>query len=404
MVVPAVVAWLSIETKPTFAALLPALPLLFIRHVGWRATVIRSVAVILIIAGVLLKDRLLGSAFVGVGQGQGSSYAIANNPLIVLQTLGFYLARLLPAWAYLVIALAYGKLIRQGRWEWAGVFAAMTLLAIVPVLAIPNHRFEMYSWYGASILLLPAALLWGRSQSDGVARVVWQTSSWVAASIALIAIASASPQLRGWYELNQRANANTLAALDTLRAKMLPGERLLLVGALNAFSPFRSDAFIELRFPYSFEWHVAVPPRDEAWIIGNRDSSRAIRTSEIDLARYDRVAVFSNEGRLLNLTRPQALASLPAPFRVPAFGCNYRDGMVIDSTLLGCLLEVGEHRTVLHLAANDPEKDQWEHFSVGQSHEALGDRAKAHDAYAAANRLEQAPIFADAMKRTIPAE
>jgi hypothetical protein len=270
---------------------------------------------------------------------------------------------------------------------------ALAVLAVLPMVAIPNHRIEMYSWYGASILLLVVALL---ATEAPRLPVLTRLGVFVLVSVSLFAIARGSPVLRSWYSFSQTANANTLAALRVLPSRLAPGERVLFIGRFNAHSPFKNDAFIASRFPYELDWTVAFAPADKPLIEMARDTKRFKQVAGIDLQQFDRVVAFTPDGRLGSVFH-----RLPADTGdVSSLFCSPRLNPAVDSALLACMNEIGQHASVIALAKSKTEPlDQWEYYALGSAYERTGDVAAAAAAYAEANRIEPAPVFAEALGR-----
>jgi len=299
---PLLFAWISMECKPTYGLVLAAAPFFFVSTVGRRRVLLQAVSVVAVVLFVLIKDRLLGSPFVGVNAGDGSSYQVGGGLAVMAKTLWFYVAAMLPLWAWPVAVMGLCVLWRERGPYTVLIMVALAILAVAPMVAIPNNKVAMYSWFGATLLLLP--LILARQAPIGsspVHRIVQSVIFWVLIAGALISIARSDGPLRYWYSYNQKSNAQTLQGIDALVARSKPGQRILVAGPLNAHTPFRNDEFIALRFGYSIDWTVVVP-QQHTTLLPFSDSKRHIASKDIgSISEYDTVALFNAEGRLVKL-------------------------------------------------------------------------------------------------------
>lgn len=339
----ALLCWVAMEAKLTYAALLPAIPFLFSRRLSWK-----SVFVMVVCAGgisfiVLLKDKLFHSPFVDTTGNTSSAYYMAHSVGELLSGVGFYMAHLAPVWLYpilLLAAVAFGK--RYG-WLALGWLVVMALLSLLPVTVLPNNRVPMYSWFGSVILFLPLVELGAvtRVTTRHVGQKLLIAASAFLFLAGLVGVSRWMPDDRDWLISNQVANGNALAAMDVLRTKIRPGERVLLSGPLNAYSPLKDDEFMASQFPFQFEWSVAIRTADEPFIAMSNATRRMVLARDVEPDKFDTVAYFDRQGRLVKLGPASELRDLNKADRIGALLCggvSSTDSHVVQA----CLSSLGE--------------------------------------------------------------
>ncbi|WP_152904851.1 hypothetical protein [Stenotrophomonas maltophilia] len=352
---PLLLAWISMECKPTYGMVLAALPVVFLARMGWRRTGMLVCGISLVVLAVLVKDRLLGSPFVGSNVSETSSYYVASGVGVMWESLMFYLSHMVPLGAGLLVLIGIVALARRHGVWCALMFVAFALLAIAPMLAIPNNKLSMYGWFGASILFLPVAFL--STGPFGRSRVLRGLSVLVLGAVILLAfnaIARAEPSLRYWYGFNQKANKQSLLAIEAMRPLLRPGQHLLVAGPLNAFNPFRNDEFIALQFPYALEWTVLVPELDTP-LLPFSDSRRHIASRDlVDIRDIDVIAMIDAQGRLANFVDAEAYRSLGKSELINSLFC--RQGRTADTEAeLNCLRQLKEVTAAAELSATVPK-------------------------------------------------
>lgn len=333
----ALLAWLSVEFKPTYAVALCAFPL--VMHWSGRRSygIIAAAATFAVVLLVFLKDRWLGSAFVGVDAQAGSSYQLLGMPGAVLGALLFYLQRIFSPSGWLLMTACAAALIwrRQGRAVL--VIAILAAAALMPMLLIPNHRFTMYAWYPASILLLLVPM----------AAACWQPRRFTAAGTCLLAVivivacvgeAAYLKSHRGWYAHNQQSNARILDSLQLLRSHLRPGMRVLITGRLPPYAPFKNDALVASYLPAGVEWVVVAPPSEDVLIPMSGDTRRYVRMADLDGAGFDLHVVYDDGGRIVSIAPPAPGVAIPgdSPAKRALLFCNpagKADGQTDDACL-----------------------------------------------------------------------
>lgn len=398
---PAVLVWISVEFKPTYCAVLLVLPFIFIKKTGFRLAITRASSAALVIGAILLKDVALGSRFIALGAPASNPYAVAHDTAAVFHAFEYYITWLFPGGAWLLVALALLRLALQQGWAIVVGVLTLALLTIVPMLAIPQHLVPMYSWFGSSIILLAVAFSFTQDAAANRASVAWATLLSAALLASVWAIARDAPEYRSWYVTNQRANAQTLRALNVLPTLLHPGQRVLIAGPLNAFNPFKNDEFIASRFPYKIDWRIATPQRDLPLIPISRQTARLVPANDIALKDFDIVVYFDEKGRFIRSGSTEELIRLDSSHRLAAMFCNSW-AEIPDAQTIGCLSGLNERQAILSLASLGPipQSGAWTWYEIGRAHEDLGQQAEAHENYMKASALYSSSMFIEAVHRT----
>ncbi|WP_312771763.1 hypothetical protein [Pseudoxanthomonas mexicana] len=339
-----VLAWLSMEAKPTYALVMAGAPFLYAGRVGLRKCIALSGSILAVVFAVLVKDKVMGSPFLDTTSAE-SSYRLAHDVSAILGSFWFYTSRILPAATWPLSLLGLVLLGRAHGWKAPLALAVLAVLAVLPMVAIPNNRLSMYSWFGSSLILLAVPMIFIYAADR------WRLASRLVSVPLLFAglwgIAVAEPTARYWYESNQIANGHMLKSLASLQAYVRPGAKVLMAGAHNAFSPLKNDAFVRSRFRHELDWKVTVPKSDLSLITGSRDTQRLVPAGEVIPQNFDLVAYFARDGRLLRIGPAAELVPLPAEQRLAQMLCQEALADPVP-----CLNQVGESEASAAIAAS----------------------------------------------------
>ena len=180
------------------------------------------------------------------------------------------------------------------------VLLAMTAVAAAtqaPVLLIPNHLFVMYAWFPASIILLVFPLATTLAvRRLGMGAKVLLTIGVVAS---LFAESRFLPIQRTWYRYNHEVNVATLRSLPYVGNQIRPGDRVLVSGRLNAYTPFKNDKLIARYFPQGVDWRVMVAPADDPLIPMSPDTSKFVKLSDPDVGEFDLHVAYDDRGNVV---------------------------------------------------------------------------------------------------------
>ena len=353
MILPFLLAWASFETKPTYSMLLAAVPLLFVERVGWKRAVIQSGLVCVIVISILLKDKYFGSPFLDTSADSGSSYRIATGLSDMLGSLKFYLRAMMPKGAIPLVVLGLWFASRRFGWKVPFVFVALSILAVAPMVAIPRNQLPMYAWFGSSILLLPLAFADLNALRSRLVREGMRVLFVLLTAFAILAIIKAEPKLRFWYGYNQKMSANAYDGIRALGSRLQPGERVLFVGGINAYSPFKNDGFIKANFPFDFEWKVAIPAADAVLIPMSTDTTRLIEGRQVRAADFDKIVYFNKDSRLTLIRDARRLDAMSPGALINELYC--RQGKPADVPAeLNCLQAIKEDGAFAELQAATP--------------------------------------------------
>lgn len=349
-VAPFFLAWVSIETKPTYSILLAAVPFFFASRVGWKKTLVNTAVLCAVVVGILLKDTYFGSPFLDTSAGSGSTYKIATGLGDMVGSLTFYLHSMLPVGAIPLVGLCLYLAGRRFGWKVPLFVIAISILAVAPMVAIPRNKLAMYGWFGTSLLLLPLALVHLDGLRGRIGRPLTVALLWLSMALGMAAIIKAQPDVRFWYGYNQKMSANAYDGIRALGGRLQPGERVLFVGGINAYSPFKNDGFIKANFDYDFEWKVAIPAADAVLIPMSTDTTRLIEAGQVRSADFDKVVYFNKDSRLILIRDARALDELSQGALINDLYC--RQGKPIDVPAeLNCLQSIKEDAAFAELQA-----------------------------------------------------
>jgi hypothetical protein len=342
--VAGLLTYLSLETKPTFAALLPLTPLLLYRYYTRKRIALCCAVCAAFIVLSVVKDIQLNSPFMRIGSSEVSPYQVGHDPVVFFGAAVFYVSRILP-WQLLPLAML--SLIYAWRRDRSIAVAALVapVLTVLPMCAIPTRLLPMYSWFGMAIM---GALLAGHTQWHGLrpGRRAALVIFFLFGLVAEVTHRLPGMNVTAWVITNHRFNINNMRAAEALATRVLPGERLLIAGPLMPFSPFKNDRYIALTTPVSFTWAVAYPKAEEALAKMFNDSHVQIAQDEIDFARFDRVALFDADGNLARLATASEFSAISREQVAAQFYCSAAMG-ITDPKLRAiktkdCLVGVGE--------------------------------------------------------------
>lgn len=402
MMVVGLLSYLSIETKPTFAALLPFVPLLLVRRFSTRKLLLLCSASVVFILLSVVKDVLLKSPFIQVGGGD-SPYKVASNPIAILGAGMYYVSRIVPLTMLPVAGILLYSTWKSNRWIALGAVGA-SFLAVLPMCAIPTRLLSMYSWFGLAVLAPVLVPYTNWATSRATMRVVLVGFC----LLGLIGVARGKHLDKAetrWIVANHQFNKNVFKGLQALQSRILPGERLLVGGAMAPYNPFKNDRFVALTTPVPFTWSVAYPASEKPLVDMSPDSHVHVQLNDVDLSKFDRVAIFDGKGLLTTMAPAAAYASLGKEQLAATFYCSADlaefNSEVRTMKVVICLNRFGEHLAAARYAETngDSSNNQWLWFERGKANEALGHVDEARMDYTKAVSLEKAPVFEEALKR-----
>jgi hypothetical protein len=404
--VSSMLTYASFETKPTFAAVLPLVPLLLLGEWPLRRVLVVCGASVSVIALAVAKDIMLKSPFIQVGGAHGA-YSVSADPAGILHALGFYVLHTVPPMCIPIALLGlWTTWLTDRRLLMSAI--ALPVLAVLPMCAIPSRLLSMYSWYGTALLgaLLTAVIM------SSARRAVVRASMGLAVLYLVAATAGMvrkDPAIR-WAIDNQAQNRELFRGLEALQNRLMPGERILIAGPFRPFSPFQNDRFVALTTAVPFTWSVAYPRAEAPLVSMFNNSTRHVPIDEVDFKQFDRVAEFSPAGRLVSLENASEYITRASWDVVARVYCRNEMGLLDRDTraihVMECLSNNGEYAAAEAFGSElgGQSRNQWVWYQRGLASEALGHRAAAHEAYEAALLLEDASVFRDAANRTAGAQ
>lgn len=354
-VLPFFIYWAAIETKPTFSALVFAISVLFFVFRREAISAIASCGIFLISILVFLKDKYLGSPFVGA-DGAGV-YEVKINLADNFSALAVYLAASIPYFLLPGLLLVYGICLFNKKTRWIGLLAPLlALTAIAPMVLIPNRVLTLYSWYSSIFFLLPLLVLSvhrGDNSSSAVKRVAFIG---VAALIAgQYLFAANSKPLSSYFYTTSNYNQNVVKSLDVLRsnAPLMNGNRILISGVQGPFHAFRQQPFVSDRSGI-VGYSLMLRNSEHSWNASARHLGSSVSLDKFNIDAFNSFVVYGPDGRIKYILTKEELTRVPVAWREAVVFCSARISYQEISSpdideVMACFDHSGEYMAAIRL-------------------------------------------------------
>lgn len=352
---PFFIYWAAIETKPTFSALVLAISVLFFAFRRDAISAIATIGVFLISVFVLLKDKYLGSPFLGTDD--AGVYAVKINLVDNFSALAAYLDASIPYFLLPGLLLVYGVCLLNKNTRWLGFLVpVLALSAIAPMTLIPNRVLTLYSWYSSIFFLLPLLVVsinGGSSFSASAKKAAFVGFSAVIAGQFLFA-ANSNP-LSAYFYSTSVYNRNVVESLDVLRngAPAMNGGRVLVSGVQGPFHAFRQQPFVSDRTGIASYW-LMLRSSESSWNASARHLGNKVSLEEVALQSFDTFVVYGPSGKIKYILNKESLMRVPVAWRDAVIFCsatiNYNE--VSSSELdkvMACFDHSGEYMAAVRL-------------------------------------------------------
>ena len=394
--------WLSLETKPTFAAAMLVLALLQLLVHKDKKALLLFIGVSFILLLVFFKDWLLGSPFLQFGDG-GGIYSIQIDPIKNLSALWVYMKSAVPTGLLPGLALAYylaWKALRRMR----AAIAALLLLAVssvLPLAMIPNRALDLYSWYPGMLISLPFLVVFhmeinGKLRPDRIpARTPrFLHAACLAVTLVALGLSSKVHAPQAYYdEFISRHNKNVISSLDrlsdgNLAFNLASARGILVTGLRGPFHPFRNRAYILNRTHLPDTYVLLLKESERAWNEISSEMGPGIYSSELGVGSFDYFIAYDEAGNLWSILSLEQMMAMPEWRRLPTLVCNLSPALRIRTAsnlegVAGCLDEAGESAAMIELMKNVglPSFSPLLHYYLGHAYESIGDASSARTEY-----------------------
>ena len=411
--------WASLEMKPTFAAsilFLAFLQLVFRRD---KTSLLLLVAVFGIVVFVLLKDRLLGSPFLGSGRGAGV-YAIQIAPSKNLHALWLYskdavTKELLPG-----LAIAYYLFGRVFKQSWIKILGLLLLAVstMLPMIIIPNRVLVLYAWYFGMVLCIPFLYilqLENTEPTDVAPRSSLIYKALVSIGLLVtIAALSLTSELNSaemnWYLDVSKYNRNVIASLPHVRDlntnyNFNSSKGILISGIRGPFHPYSSRTYIQFVTHLPDNYALLLRKSEVSWNDSLSDLGIALYTDQLDINEFDYFILYDQGGNISRMLFLEDVKAIPVWRQIPTLACNLNANPEYWTTshvesVVACLDKAGEGQATLEFLdhIDTAEITPWLHYYWGHAYELTGNLSSAREEYKIALAADKNDFFRRALE------
>lgn len=397
---------ISVETKPTFAVIFPFLPFVLYGKVSRKNIFLLCLSSAFMIGCSFAKDLIYNSPFIKFSGADTNPYHVGHDPHLIFSALAEYTKYIMPmAWLPIVL-FAIWLAVKKNRLM-AFAIVVMPLLIIAPMCAIPSRVLPMYSWF-ATVVLGAMAVNSLQEMSS-----VWAPRATILAmAVFFAAIVLGNQPNKGvvpWIVANQKFNKDSLDGLRSMAQRVLPNERVLIVGRFMPYSPFQNDQFVRLISPVHFDWSVAYPAASAPFVLMSNDTKSMIPQASVSLSSFDKVAIFSSNGNFERFSPVSDFTAMKTGELEATFYCgrelSISDIGIRSAKVMSCLNDIGEFSASVDYGNAIPldKRDQWTWFMYGHANEGVKNYVAAYESFKQAYAIEHAAVFQEAMDSALVA-
>ena len=411
--------WASLEMKPTF--MVTILFLAFLQFVVRRdkTSLILLLGIFGISIFVMLKDRLLGSPFLGAGKG-AAIYAIQIAPSKNIQALWLYSKEAITKELLPGLAIAYYLFLRVSKQHWiqVPVLLMLAVSAIVPMIIIPNRVLVLYAWYFGMVLCIPFLYVFQPENPDQPALAQHSSPThrvWVFVDLLAIIIALSLGSVFNSAELNwylgvSNYNRNVIASLSHVRElsadyNFNSSKGVLISGIHGPFHPYNSRTYIRYVTHLPDNYTLLLRMSEVSWNDTLNDLGAALYTNQLDINQFDYFIVYDQDGNIARMLSLKDVKAMPTWSQIPTLDCNlnthpqYWTASYIK-TIVACLDKAGEGQANLEFLdhVNAVEITPWLHYYWGHAYELTGDLSSARKEYKIALAADKNDFFRNALE------
>lgn len=410
--------WISLEMKPTFAATMLFLALLQLIFQRDKKSLLLVLGVCCVSIFVVLKDRLLGSPFLGAGQGS-DIYAVQIDPKKNLGAFWVYISSSVTVELLPGLAIAYYLFWRASKRSWVmiGVIIFSAVSSIMPMILIPNRTLDLYAWYCGMLLCMPFLYIFQNEitgQFDAhaipprVAKVLLSVG--LLATIVALSISSRlHASVASFYFFINNYNRNAISSLERLRElnsdyDFASSRGILIAGIRGPYNPFQSRPYIQYSTNLPDTYVLLLRESEVSWNNSSHDMGKAIYSNQLDINSFDFFVIYDQDGNISRVLSLEEMKNIPEWQRVSILLCDLSPSMkawtvsVLENTA-GCLDEAGESTAVVELLnnVNQLTLSPVLHYYLGHAYQSLGDISSARIEYQLALAAGENDFFKNAL-------
>lgn len=414
-----VLFWFSLEMKPTFGATILLLAFIQLLVQRDKTTLFLLLAVFGISVFVVLKDRFLGSPFLGMGYGS-EIYAVQISPRKNLHALRVYLTAVSTKELIPGLLIAYYLFWTAARRSWITVLALLALVvsAIMPMVIIPNRTFQLYAWYCAVLLFIPFLYILQPEippQTDAPVSGTRKALIWADLIVTLVAL-SVSSQLHAdtlsWHWRLTNYNRNVITSLGQLKEistayNFKSSRGVLISGVGGQYQPYIDKRYIQYvtGLPDNYVFLIRQSERTKYGDWSKYGLGNSVYSDQLDIDSFDYFVIYDKDGSIAWILTLAELQALPEWSRLAALACSLNPNQVNWTAdhlenVATCLDEAGESLALLDLTdhINTVELTPLLHYYRGHAYQILGKYFLARKEYKQALKLDDNDFYRNALK------
>lgn len=301
LIMPIMIFWISIETKPTFAiSMLGAIFALVVLQKFSKKYIYLLVTAISVVAAVFIKDAFLGSKFIQL-EGSNDVYTVSIDPIKNISLLAFYIRSGFPDVLLVGLVIASGVLIFNGKKAALLSIAFVALGAAAPMALLVNREWDIYGWYPQTVLALSvsvAILLLQEKVSACTARIqrpmLIGLLLLIISSVLLYTFKKANTTI--WTTDNQRYTKNILLSMEA--QNLSPAKKYLFVNLSGPYHPFKNTRYIKNANRTLTDFDVLIRESERQWNDMSHEQTNGIYMKSLTISEYDSFIVFDLHGRI----------------------------------------------------------------------------------------------------------
>lgn len=316
LIVPVVLFWISIEIKPTFSiSMLGAITaLMLVQKFSKKSIYILAVA-ISVVGAVFVKDALLGSAFIQLGN-ESDVYAIAIDPIKNISLLAFYIRAGFPDVLLTGLIIASFILVLNNNKAVLMTVVFVAIGAAAPMALLVNREWNIYGWYPQAVLALSLCFSISLLQEKIGVATFFSKRAILTASLLLILCSVTLYVFRessttAWTVTNQKYAKNIMLSMSSL--DLSPRKKYFFANLLGPYHPFRNTLYIKNTNLRITDFDVLIRESERAWNDMSHEQTNGVYMTSLNIDAYDTFYVFDANGRVvqeLDQTGIQKLSKL----------------------------------------------------------------------------------------------
>lgn len=411
--------WISLETKPTFAASILFLALLQLLFYRDRKSLLLLGGVFGVSILVVLKDRFLGSPFLDFGGGTGV-YSVKVNLTQNIDALWVYISRAVPQELLPGLLFAYYIFSHVFKRGW-GIIVLLLLLAIssiMPMVLIPNRTLDLYAWYCGMLICIPFLYIFQADTStyantnpfiNKISKALLPVC--LVITFAAMSIGSKLHSDQAIYDnFISSYNGNVVASLEKLSDQNInyhfaSSEKILVAGLRGPFHPFRNRKYILNATHLPDTYTLLLRKSETAWNNMSSEMGPAIYSSELDLDSFDYFIIYDQDGHLTDILSQEDIKAIPKWEVIPSLVCNLNSAaqnQIVNNVLeneIACLDGAGESQAVIELLDNTDISNITPllHYYLGHAYQIMGNFIAARTEYKLALAAGENAFFQNAL-------